>query len=80
MKLQGEVKRVFVFTEGDPSVGISGQEAEVLPRGDYLVNLDDIDEADREQVMETFRAKIKDAFEYIWDDRVTVRFDHEVED
>lgn len=78
--LAGVIKSAHVCTDGDPSVGLSGDQATVSADGDFLLDLNEVEEGDRREVVETFRAKLKDAFEYIWDGRVTVRFDNEMGD
>lgn len=79
-KLAGVIKSAYVCTDGDSSVGLSGEQATVTAEGDFLLDLNEVEEGGRREVVETFRAKLKDAFEYIWDGRVSVRFDNEMGD
>lgn len=76
--LPNKITTAHVWTEGDASVGISGEGAEVKATGDYLIDLDTLAQEDRVQTLEAFRTKTAGAFGAIWDELVKVLFDFEL--
>lgn len=79
-KLPDQISSVHVWTTGDMSVGLPGQNAVVQAEGDFLIDLTNYDEADRAPALQAFREKIKDAFQSIWDETPNVAFDYEVKE
>ena len=65
-----KVKRIFVFTDGDPSVGIGGQSATITADGDCIVDTDDFDEANWEAI----KNSLAEAFSDLWDEKAHVLF------
>ena len=71
------IKEVFLSTKGDPSVGLGSENAVLTAQGDYLLDLCVVDEEERPDLVEGFRAKLADTFALIWGEPVIVRFDYE---
>lgn len=76
-QLPDKVRRAYVFTWGDPSVGIGWESAVVEGDGDFLVDLSAMDQDVAREMLEDFRAKLVQAFAEIWDEPAHVRFDFE---
>ncbi|MDU8350674.1 hypothetical protein RYA05_02080 [Pseudomonas syringae pv. actinidiae] len=73
------ISTLYVWTNGDPSVGISGQAANVKSVGDVLIDLDNVAHEDRLSMLETLRSSIAHAFSEVWDEKTKVLFDFEVD-
>lgn len=71
-----KVKKIFVFTDGDPSVGIGGQSATITADGDCLLDTDDFDEVNREAI----KNSLEEAFSDMWDEKAHVLFGNELAD
>ena len=78
--LGGKVASVLVSTEGDRSVGLDGEGAEILAAGDFLIDLDALAPENRQAVLEAFRQKIIEAFALVWDEPAKAIFDIELAD
>lgn len=72
-----KIKRISLSTKGDPSVGLGGENAVIMAEGDFILDLNTMDEPDRSECIETFRNKLAEAFEDIWGYEVNVVFDFE---
>lgn len=75
-----EIKTIYISTQGDPSVGIFSDSAQIIADGDFLIDTIELDEEDRLETLEEFREKLLDAFEVIWGERPIVEFDFEIEE
>lgn len=73
------ISTLYVWTNGDPSVGISGQGANVTSAGDALIDLDGVAIEDRFPMLEALRKGITDAFSEVWDEPAKMLFDFEVD-
>lgn len=73
------IKSVHIYTNGDPGVGIPGDGVTIQADGDFLIDLEALDPADRQSELNAFREKLKDAFAVIWtDEPAKVVFDFEL--
>ncbi|WP_319583907.1 hypothetical protein [uncultured Pseudodesulfovibrio sp.] len=68
-----EVKTIFVWTDGDSSVGIGGESAEINADGDWLFATDEWEDGE----LETLRETIRESFAMMWDEHPHVMFDFE---
>lgn len=73
-----QIKSIFVHTDGDASVGIGREGVQIHAEGDFIVDLENIDEAHRRPAIEKLRNQLESAFSELWDDKATVRYDFEV--
>lgn len=74
------IDKVYVWTDGDQSVGIAGESAEVSADG-WLIDSDHYGSEDFSDVIEEFREKVRAAFETIWSgEKVYVAYDFELKD
>lgn len=71
------INSIFVRCPGDPSVGIPGSSATISGDGDFIINLDCLDEEDRKPHLAEIRKKVSELFTLIWDEPATVEFDFE---
>lgn len=78
--LGGKVASVHVWTEGDRSVGLDGEGAEIHAAGDFLIDLDALAPEDRQATLEAFRQKIIEAFSLAWVKPAKAIFDIELAD
>lgn len=73
-----KISKVYISTIGDMSVGMPCESATLVSDGDFLINLLDVDEDDRSVVLESFRQRLKETFEMVWEDNARVLFDFEI--
>ncbi|MBU2729323.1 hypothetical protein [Acidithiobacillus caldus] len=64
-----------VWSHGDPSVGIPGNNAEV-----DISSVEDFDPEDRKEYIDTIKKCLSAAFSEIWDEPVHIASDEEVRD
>lgn len=76
-ELPSQISVVHIWTDGDPSVGISGESAEIQATGQNLIDLEALDAEDRRSALETYRQKIGGVFSDLWDAPAKVLFDFE---
>lgn len=72
-----EIRSAYVFTPGDPDVGINGDSASIEADGDFLIDLSELDEQDAEAAIDSFRKSLKTTFSELWGDHAQVIFDFE---
>ncbi len=73
-----EIQKLYLWTDGDSSVGLPGETAEVSAPG-WLISSKDYDSDDFRELLEEFRLKIREAFEVIWaNTEVHARYDFEL--
>lgn len=73
-----KVKALHLWTNGDQSVGIQGESAEVTAPG-WLINAADMDAEDFKACLEEFRQKVREAFEVIWpNEKIFALYDFEL--
>ncbi|HDS1721721.1 hypothetical protein NPS53_09425 [Pseudomonas putida] len=76
-ELPNHISVVHVWTDGDPSVGISGESVEIQATGQNIIDLDTLEAEDRRPALETYRQKIGSLFSDLWDAPAKVLFDFE---
>ncbi|OFC48747.1 hypothetical protein BAE30_13345 [Acidithiobacillus caldus] len=64
-----------VWSDGDPSVGIPGNNAEV-----NIASVEDLDPVDRKEYIDTIKKCPSTAFSQIWDESVHIASDEDVQD
>ncbi|MEA8592103.1 hypothetical protein PZT57_26015 [Pseudomonas aeruginosa] len=73
-----QIQKLHLWTAGDPSVGISGETAEVSAPG-WLISSQDYDPDGFRERLEEFRQKVREAFEVIWpNEKVHTSYDFEL--
>lgn len=75
-----KVEKLYLWTNGDCSVGLSGETAEVSAPG-WLISSEDYDADAYKATLDEFRAKACEAFKVIWPNKqVYAMFDFEMPD
>lgn len=73
-----KVEKLHLWTDGDSSVGIPGETAEVSAPG-WLISSADFEADDFKATLMAFREQVRDAFELIWpDQKVFAMYDFEL--
>lgn len=73
-----KIEKLHLWTDGDSSVGIPGNTAEVSAPG-WLISSADFEGDDFKATLEAFREQVRDAFELIWpDEKVYALYDFEL--
>ena len=74
--MPNEIKTISVFSPRDESVGIHDYWVELSDsRADWIAEFDWADPEERQELIEEFRQKLKEAFELVLDGPVSVTFD-----
>ncbi|EKY4113585.1 TPA: hypothetical protein ACGW3M_001077 [Pseudomonas aeruginosa] len=74
------IQTLHLWTNGDSSVGISGESAEVSAPG-WLINSEDYEPQEFRETLEAFRAKMIEAFQVVWPaEQVHAKYDFELRD
>lgn len=74
------LKSAYVYTPGDPSVGLNGESATIGADGDFLIDFGQMTQADIADYLDTFRKNLKNTFATLWDETPHVVFDFEMPD
>lgn len=73
-----QVEKLYLWTAGDSSVGISGESAEVSAPG-WLISSEHYEREGFKATLEEFREKVREAFEVIWpNEKVYAQYDFEL--
>ncbi len=68
-----EIKRISIWTDGDPSVGIRGESCQIVADGDFILDPEDRVELER------IRTALIECFGDLYGERARVTFDFELE-
>lgn len=77
-ELPNQISVAHIWTDGDESVGISGECAEIQANGQYLIDLDALDADERRPALEAYRQKLSSVFSGMWNGPAKVMFDFEL--
>jgi len=77
-ELPNQVSVAHIWTDGDESVGISDECAEIQANGQYLIDLDALDADERRPALEAYRQKLSSVFSDMWNGPAKVMFDFEL--
>lgn len=73
------VQQAVVFTHGDPSSGIQGENATIACDGEWLTRLDGMEPDEANATLEQFRTGLAATFTELWGEQAKVTFDFEME-
>ena len=73
----GFIEKIYLKTAGDYSIGQWGESA-IISDGNYILDLGVFVPEDQNKILEDFRAKLAESFEFIWGEKVQVTFDFEL--
>lgn len=74
------LKQAYVFTPGNPRVGLNGENATIGAAGDFLIDFGQMEQQDIKDHLDTFRENLTATFSALWDETPRVLFDFEMED
>lgn len=68
-----QVKSIYIWSDGDPSVGINGDSCTIKTDGDFIFESDEFNSGNIEEA----RLLLERAFDILWGDNIHVMFDFE---
>jgi hypothetical protein len=79
-QLPDYIKSVYVFTKGDSSVGLRGENATLRADGEWMIDLTVVADDQRKVFLDDFAGQIAAAYSMIWGEQAHVLFDYQCQE
>lgn len=73
-----QISKIYIATKGDRDVGLVGENVTISADGDFIIDLENIEDEHRRDAVESLRTKLENAFSELWGEKATARYDFEL--